>query len=79
MPSNHQQTPIELQDLSRMDRIRSFFRPQQRYQPIDNYRDEAPVSEDGCDDDDFDSQEKVFSHVEYWIFLLMGVAMLWAW
>jgi hypothetical protein len=78
MPSDNQQKPIELHDLSTMDRIRSLFKPQQHYEPIEDYRDDAAVSEDGSEDD-FESREKPFSHIEYWIFLLMGVAMLWAW
>jgi hypothetical protein len=78
MPSIHQQLPVELQDLSRMDRIRRLFKTQQRYEPIDEYRDEAATPEDGAEDV-LESRKNPFSQVEYWIFLLMGIAMLWAW
>jgi hypothetical protein len=78
MPSIHQQLPVELQDLSRMDHIRRLFKTQQRYEPIDEYRDEVATSEDGAEDV-LESKENPFSQVEYWIFLLMGIAMLWAW
>lgn len=67
-----------MQDLSIMDRIRRFFRARQSYEPISGYRDDPASSEDGAEDA-FKFREKPFSKVEYWIFLLMGIAMLWAW
>ena len=67
-----------MQDLSTMDRIRRLFRTQQPYGPIDEYQDDAESFQDGAEDV-FESSETPFSQVEYWIFLLMGIAMLWAW
>ncbi|KAJ9651502.1 hypothetical protein H2198_009230 [Neophaeococcomyces mojaviensis] len=61
-----------------MDRIKRFFEPAPAYAPINTTTDEH-------DHDDESSQtleennEPPFSWVEYSIFLLLGVAMLWAW
>jgi hypothetical protein len=89
MPSTHQQPPVELQHLSGMERIRRLFKTQQRYEPIQEYREEAAAAataaaataaatENGAEDA-WEFKENPFSQVEYWIFLLMGIAMLWAW
>jgi hypothetical protein len=78
MPSIHQQALIELPDLSRMDRIRRVFHSQQPYEPIDGRRDGTAISGDGAEDAS-EPDENPFLQVEYWTFLLMGVAMLWAW
>ncbi len=61
-----------------MDRIRRLFQFQQPYEPIDEDGDDAAISEDGAEDAS-EPRENPFSQVEYWIFLLMGIAMLWAW
>ncbi|ERF71899.1 hypothetical protein EPUS_01814 [Endocarpon pusillum Z07020] len=61
-----------------MDRIRRVFHSEQPYEPIDGHRDGTAISEDGAADAS-EPEENPFSQVEYWTFLLMGVAMLWAW
>ena len=61
-----------------MDRIRRLFKAPQSYEPVGEYRDDADISEDGVGDA-FEPSENPFSQIEYWIFLLMGIAMLWAW
>ncbi len=78
MPSIHQQALVELPDLSTMDRIRRVFHPQQPYEPIDGHRDGTAISGNGSEEV-LELEENSFSQLEYWIFLLMGVAMLWAW
>jgi equilibrative nucleoside transporter 1/2/3 len=69
--------PLELQDLSNMDRIKSLFRAGPEYEPLsdDAVRDDESTQE-GSDDG---APEAPFSWVEYVIFLLLGIAMLWAW
>jgi hypothetical protein len=62
-----------------MDRIRNLFKAKQSYEPIHEYQDNPDISSEDGVEDAFDSEEKAFSQLEYWIFLLMGVAMLWAW
>lgn len=76
---SNKQAPVELQDFAEMDRLRNAFKPKQAYEPLlarDNTEDE-----DGTDyeEDQADVEEFPFSWVEYSIFLLLGVAMLWAW
>jgi equilibrative nucleoside transporter 1/2/3 len=75
--SHQSQATFELQDLSNMDRIRSLFRPRPDYEPLQNdaERDDESVQ----DDVDDTASESPFSWVEYAIFLLLGIAMLWAW
>lgn len=62
-----------------MDRIRGFFRQKQEreeYQPLAD--DAAAVVE--CSSLLQDDREDVpFSWLEYGIFALLGMAMLWAW
>lgn len=68
----------ELRSLPRMNRIKQFFEPSPAYTPIETDHDDE-------DDDGESSQtihesaESPFSWLEYSIFLLLGVAMLWAW
>lgn len=60
-----------------MDRIRSFF---QKREPEQEY---APLTEDSQFLENTRSNEQdhgvPFSWMEYGIFALLGVAMLWAW
>lgn len=61
-----------------MDRIKRFFEPSPAYLPIDSNADE------GDQDDESthvlgEGDAPSFSRIEYSIFLLLGVAMLWAW
>lgn len=68
---------VELQSLSSMNRVKQFFQPpQQPYEPIDNGTHEDG---DSVHESDEGVQEQPFSWVEYFIFLVLGVAMLWAW
>lgn len=69
---------IELRDLSKMERFKRLFKPQV-YQPL-----EEDVAEEGADsyaESEVSAEQLTapFSWVEYAIFLLLGVAMLWAW
>lgn len=72
-------TSLELQDLASMDRIRNAFKPNQAYEPLlaQNDRDDDNGTE--SEDEGPAVEDFPFSWVEYSIFLLLGVAMLWAW
>lgn len=80
MPSTSRQSQatFELQDLSSMDRIKSMFGSKPDYEPLDN---DAERDDDTSVQDDLDdvAPESPFSWVECGIFLLLGIAMLWAW
>jgi solute carrier family 29 (equilibrative nucleoside transporter), member 1/2/3 len=57
-----------------MDRLRKLFKREQQYEPL----------EDGTAESNGDISLQVkrkpgFSYVEYGIFLLLGISMLWAW
>ena len=69
---------LELQPLSSMDRVKSMFKSQSlSYEPIQDDRDaDDQYSQEGSDPGE---EETPFSWLEYCIFLLLGVAMLWAW
>jgi hypothetical protein len=60
-----------------MDRIRSFFAKKSESQEY------APLQADADDNDaatlTSTTEEPPFSWLEYSVFLLLGVAMLWAW
>ncbi|KIW78094.1 hypothetical protein Z517_07927 [Fonsecaea pedrosoi CBS 271.37] len=72
--TTEQPPSFELPQLSNM----GLFRSRQEYQPIrgDAERDDESI-QDGSDEDV--GIQTPFSWVEYAIFLLLGVAMLWAW
>jgi solute carrier family 29 (equilibrative nucleoside transporter), member 1/2/3 len=74
-----EQHSVELQELANMDRIRNAFKPKQAYEPLPAHDDRD--ADDGTDYEEEGAavEESPFSWVEYSIFLLMGVAMLWAW
>ncbi|KAH6668967.1 nucleoside transporter-like protein family [Halenospora varia] len=74
------------------DRVRAIFKQgdaEQNYDPLDE--DNGSIEEedvrrpilvvrgDDDDDDDIDKEGEPFSWFEYSIFLLLGIAMLWAW
>ncbi|KIV81035.1 hypothetical protein PV11_08488 [Exophiala sideris] len=71
------QQAFELQELSNMDWVKSLFRPRQEYEPLQNDadRDDTSMQDDTGDEEG----EAAFSWAEYAIFLLLGIAMLWAW
>ncbi|KAK1750740.1 nucleoside transporter-domain-containing protein [Echria macrotheca] len=69
----------------RMDRIKSIFNPPKalhdgEYEPLnDGFTDDSGTIE-GSVYEDYDAEEEApFSWIEYAIFALIGVAMLWAW
>jgi equilibrative nucleoside transporter 1/2/3 len=78
MPSLDDQRSIELQNIADMDRLRNAFKPKQAYEPLLAHDQD---DEDGTEyeDEGLAAEEFPFSWVEYSIFLLLGVAMLWAW
>ena len=71
-------TSIELQPVAQMDRLNDLFRSTPDYEPIGD-----PQQDDDSDSVSEETQREVdgtaFSWVEYSIFLLLGIAMLWAW
>ena len=71
------QQAFELQELSNMEWVKSLFRPRQEYEPLQNDadRDDTSIQDDAGDE----TGEAAFSWAEYAIFLLLGIAMLWAW
>jgi solute carrier family 29 (equilibrative nucleoside transporter), member 1/2/3 len=71
-------TSIELKSLPSMDRVTDLFHSDPAYERIqdDQHDDDADsISSDTQADPD----SPPFSWIEYSIFLLLGVAMLWAW
>lgn len=64
-----------------MDRIKSMFRPrkvgEEEYAPLAE-EDPALAGEDFLEGETSET-EAPFSWIEYSIFVLIGVAMLWAW
>jgi solute carrier family 29 (equilibrative nucleoside transporter), member 1/2/3 len=74
--TNAPQPSIELQQTPRM----GIFSSRQEYQPVSNDIDEdeqSTTEDDGADVERL--PESPFSWLEYAIFLLLGIAMLWAW
>jgi hypothetical protein len=71
--------PIELDNLGTRERTRNMNPSGPAYAPLlaDDREDDA-VSNDGSGADS-EIEEHPFAWVEYSIFLLLGVAMLWAW
>ncbi|WPH03126.1 nucleoside transporter [Acrodontium crateriforme] len=59
-----------------MDRLRKLWQREQDYEPL-----EASITSESSEIDDVTlvPAVKEFSYVEYTIFLLLGVSMLWAW
>jgi hypothetical protein len=79
--------PIELDDLGKMERTRNMNQSRPAYAPLladeeeaeeEEEEEEDAVSNDGSGADS-EIEEHPFAWVEYSIFLLLGVAMLWAW
>ena len=72
---------IELEPLPKMDRLRKMFTREPAYQPLESGDNRA--SDDAYSDDGFDEgvtvEQDEFSWIEYSVFLLLGMAMLWAW
>jgi solute carrier family 29 (equilibrative nucleoside transporter), member 1/2/3 len=68
---------VELQSISNMDRVKRFFEPRQPYEPIQD--DGHDDTESTVAESDVEEEQLPFSWIEYSIFLLLGVAMLWAW
>lgn len=76
-PSQEAQSTFELHELSNMDRIKSIFHSRPDYEPLqtDAERDDESAHDDSVDT----ASNPPFSWVEYTIFLMLGIAMLWAW
>ncbi|KIX05883.1 uncharacterized protein Z518_03856 [Rhinocladiella mackenziei CBS 650.93] len=72
------QQAFELPELSTMGRIRSLFHSRPEYEPLESAPERDGDSTHVAGDDD-SVTEASFSWIEYAIFLLLGVAMLWAW
>ena len=86
-PHHDPPPPIHIagfQDLTGMEPIRNLFASRATEHAY------APVDADGRDDDGSESagasedtqglvEDKPFSWIEYTIFLILGIAMLWAW
>lgn len=71
---------IELQSLSTMDRVKRLFQPSEPQQPYEPIHGDTHEDGDSTLDEVYeDEPEPHFSWVEYLIFMLLGVAMLWAW
>lgn len=74
---------FELQDSATMDKVRSLFRRQPRYEPVENgdRSFSEDVDEDGLSQASSTTErdEKPFLWIEYSVFFLLGIAMLWAW
>lgn len=71
-----------------IDKVRNLFRKsadvEQEYEPLDS--DANTLDEEGRrpvlilpEDEEGGGQSEPFSWLEYSIFLLLGIAMLWAW
>ncbi len=57
--------------------IQSLFRPRQDYEPLQNGTER---DDDSAEDEvEGGTTETPFSWLEYAIFFLLGIAMLWAW
>ena len=79
-PDTHDPRSFELQDLSKMDRIRNTFKSKPTYAPINtDAQDDESESYDGSNESLAPEEMTPFSWIEYTVFLLLGVAMLWAW
>jgi solute carrier family 29 (equilibrative nucleoside transporter), member 1/2/3 len=75
----HHPRSFELHDFSKMDRIRNTFKSKPTYAPVNTEaQDEESESYDGSGES-LGPEETPFSWIEYFIFTLLGVAMLWAW
>ena len=70
---------FELHDLSKMDRIRHTFKSKPTYAPINTEAQDDESESYGGSDESLAPEETAFSWIEYSIFTLLGVAMLWAW
>ncbi|RMZ92361.1 hypothetical protein DV736_g390, partial [Chaetothyriales sp. CBS 134916] len=70
----------ELQPISNMDRLKKLFKPEPTYEPIQDARGEEDDAVDAAETD-YETEQigSAFSWIDYSIFLLLGVAMLWAW
>ena len=71
--------PIELHNLSSMDRIRKIFKTKPAYEPIQNGAGDDESETYRGSDDGLTVDDNPFAWIEYSIFLLLGIAMLWAW
>ena len=71
-------TSIELKPVPKMDRLRDLFQSTPAYEPIHTQQHEED-DDSVSDETQMEVEGPAFSWVEYSIFLLLGIAMLWAW
>lgn len=71
-------TSIELKSLPSMDRVTDLFHSGSAYEPIQNDQHDDDA-DSFSSDTQADPESPPFLWIEYSIFLLLGVAMLWAW
>jgi equilibrative nucleoside transporter 1/2/3 len=75
----HHSRSFELHDLSKMDRIRKTFKSQPTYAPINTEAQDDDSESYVGSNESLPPEENTFSWIEYTIFTLLGIAMLWAW
>lgn len=71
-------TSIELQSVAQMDRLKDLFRSTPAYEAIRDQQQEDD-SDSVSEETQREAEGPAFSWVEYSIFVLLGIAMLWAW
>ena len=79
MSFRSQRTPsIELDNLTTMERAKKAFLSRPEYEPVLSGPDN---DEDSVAESEYESAFQVssFSWLEYTIFFILGIAMLWAW
>ena len=74
-----QTPPVELKSIVRMDRVRGLFKSKPAYHPIENGGREDDMDSFASSEDALEEEGNTFSWVEYFVFLILGAAMLWAW
>ncbi|KIW44648.1 uncharacterized protein PV06_03103 [Exophiala oligosperma] len=80
-PIDAEPQTFELQELSSMGWIKSLFGSRQDYEPLQDGAERDDGSNSSHDEDipGEEMEAAAFSWLEYGIFLLLGIAMLWAW
>lgn len=76
---HHSPSTYELSDNPNMERIKRFFEPSPAYVPVDTAPEQEEEEDDSSSQTFDEGHEPPFLWLEYLIFLLLGVAMLWAW
>ena len=84
MTSTPSTLPKPVGSVAAMDRLKAIFTPPKKadeaeYQPLTDDNDTGTLEGSTYTVDDGEVEEVPFSWVEYSIFVLLGVAMLWSW